>query len=213
MIAGGVLALASTVARPSPVFSDTGYAADAYGAADGYPLPLPGHARTKKQFVGYYSHYDEVRPADPIVKAGAPSMLKTSEQELTLNYPYGGQYRNLNDYLDRNPVTGLLIARGDSILYEHYRYGRKDSDKFLSQSMAKTIVGMLIGIAVSEGAIRSMISRTSMCRNSQITHTGRPRFGICSICLPAFIFLKTAMPATIEISWASIYSIRTAWAR
>ncbi|MGG1948438.1 serine hydrolase [Trinickia sp. NRRL B-1857] len=156
MIAGGVLALVSTVARPSPVFSDTGYSADAYGAADGYPLPLSGHARTKKQFVGYYSHYDDVRPADAIAKAGAPSMLKTSEQELTLNYPYGGQYRNLDDYLDRNPVTGLLIARGDSILYEHYRYGRKDSDKFLSQSMAKTIVGMLIGIAVSEGAIRSI---------------------------------------------------------
>lgn len=156
VIAGSVLALASTVAKPSPVFSDTGYAADAYGAADGYPLPLPGQARTKKQFVGYYSHYDDVRAADPIAKAGTPSVLKTSERELTLTYPYGGQYRNLNDYLDRNPVTGLLVARGDTILYEHYRYGRKDSDKFLSQSMAKTIVGMLIGIAVSEGAIRSI---------------------------------------------------------
>ncbi|MBN3786204.1 serine hydrolase [Burkholderia sp. Ac-20353] len=153
---GGVLILACAVAQPNPVFSDTGYAADAYGAADHYPLPMPGHARTQKQFVGYYTHFDKVRLVDPITRAGAPSILKTSGRELTLNYPYGGQYRNLNDYLDRNPVTGLLIAHGDTILYEHYRYARKDSHRFMSQSMAKTIVGMLIGIAISEGAIRSI---------------------------------------------------------
>jgi CubicO group peptidase (beta-lactamase class C family) len=119
-------------------------------------LPAPGHARTQKQFVGYYSHFDKVYPADPIAKAGPPSILRTSGHELTLNYPYGRQYRSLNDYLDRNPVTGLLIARGDAILYEHYRYARKDSDRFMSQSMAKSIVGLLIGIAISEGASRSV---------------------------------------------------------
>jgi CubicO group peptidase (beta-lactamase class C family) len=153
---GCILALTCAVAQSDAVFSDTGYAADAYGAADHYPVPAPGQARTQRQFVGYYSHFDEVHPADPIARAGAPSTLKTSAHELTLNYPYGGQYRNINDYLDRNPVTGLLIARDDTILYEHYRYARTDADRFMSQSMAKTIVGMLIGIAISEGAIHSI---------------------------------------------------------
>jgi CubicO group peptidase (beta-lactamase class C family) len=153
---GCILALSCAIAQSDAVFSDTGYAADAYGAADHYPLPIPGHARTQKQFVGYYTHFDEIRPADPIAKAGAPSTLKSSEHELTLNYPYGGQFHSIDDYLDRNPVTGLLIARGDTILYEHYRYARKDTDRFMSQSMAKTLVGMLIGIAISEGAIHSI---------------------------------------------------------
>lgn len=156
VVAGFVLALSCAVAQSDAVFSDTGYAADAYGAADHYPLPVPGQTRTQKQFIGYYSHFDEIHPSDLIAKAGAPSTLKTSEHELVLNYPYGGQYRSVTDYLDRNPVTGLLIARGDTILYEHYRYARKDTDRFMSQSMAKTIVGMLIGIAVSEGAIHSI---------------------------------------------------------
>jgi CubicO group peptidase (beta-lactamase class C family) len=156
IVVGSALISFCAAAQSNPVFSNSGYAADAYGAADDYPLPVPGHARTQKQFVGYYSHFDEVRPADPIARAGTPSILKTTEQELTLNYPYGGQIRNLNDYLDRNPVTGLLIARGDTILYEHYRYARKDTDRLMSQSMAKTIVGMLIGIALSEGAIHSI---------------------------------------------------------
>jgi CubicO group peptidase (beta-lactamase class C family) len=44
----------------------------------------------------------------------------------------------------------------ETILYEHYQYGRTDTDRFLSFSMAKTVTGMLIGIAVREGAIRSL---------------------------------------------------------
>jgi CubicO group peptidase (beta-lactamase class C family) len=153
---GCILTLSCAAAQSGAVFSTTGYAADAYGAADGYPVPVPGRPRGQEHFVGYYTHFDEVRPTDLIARAGTPSTLDTSERELALSYPYGGQYRNLNDYLDRNPVTGLLIARGDTILYEHYRYARKDTDRFMSQSMAKTLVGMLIGIAISEGAIHSV---------------------------------------------------------
>ncbi|WP_144109799.1 serine hydrolase domain-containing protein [Paraburkholderia sp. BCC1886] len=156
IVAGSLLALWCAVAHSGPSFSDSGYAADAYGAAEHYPLPEPGHARTQKQFVGYYTHYADVRPVDPIAKAGTPSPLDYAPHELTLKYPYGDRIRSIGDYLDRNPVTGLLVARGNTILYEHYRYARKDSDRFMSQSMAKTIIGMLIGIAVSDGSIHSI---------------------------------------------------------
>ena len=60
------------------------------------------------------------------------------------------------EYLSRNPVTGLLIAKDDQILCEHYQYGRTDRDRFMSQSMAKSITAMLIGIAIGEGAIKSV---------------------------------------------------------
>ena len=60
------------------------------------------------------------------------------------------------DYLNRQPTTGLLIARDDTILYEHYQYARSEHDRFLSQSMAKTITAMLIGIAAADGSIKSI---------------------------------------------------------
>ena len=62
----------------------------------------------------------------------------------------------LTDYLSRNPVTGLLIAKDDQILLEHYQYGRTDRDRLISQSMVKSITGVLIGIAIAEGAIKSV---------------------------------------------------------
>jgi CubicO group peptidase (beta-lactamase class C family) len=56
----------------------------------------------------------------------------------------------------RNPVTGLLIAKDNEILFERYQYARTDHDRFVSQSMVKSITGLLIGIAISEGAIKSV---------------------------------------------------------
>jgi CubicO group peptidase (beta-lactamase class C family) len=53
-------------------------------------------------------------------------------------------------------VTGLLIAKDNTILVERYQYARTDTDRLTSFSMAKTIVALLIGIAVKEGAIRSV---------------------------------------------------------
>jgi CubicO group peptidase (beta-lactamase class C family) len=58
------------------------------------------------------------------------------------------------------PITGLLIAKDDQILFEDYQYGRTDRDRFTSQSMAKTIVGMLTGVAVSEHALASVADTT-----------------------------------------------------
>ena len=63
---------------------------------------------------------------------------------------------SVGEYLSRNPVTGLLIAKDDQILFEHYQYGRTDRDRFASQSMAKSITAMLVGIALGQGAIKSV---------------------------------------------------------
>ena len=152
----GVLVATRALAAADPVFSDTGPDAAAYGAAGGYPIPHFGGTNEQRFMVGSYSHYDKVWPAHVVARPPAASPLRRTPEELTLTYHYQGADYTLADYLHRNPATGLLIARGDTILFEHYQYARTDSDRFLSQSMAKTVVSMLLGIAVSEGSIRSI---------------------------------------------------------
>ena len=87
---------------------------------------------------------------------GAATPLPRAREELALTYRHDGTTLSLSEYLERNATTSLLIARGGTILYEHYQYDRTDTDRFLSFSMAKTVTAMLIGIAVREGAIRSI---------------------------------------------------------
>ncbi len=142
-------------ADATPVVSPTGPDAAAYGADRGYPV---GDRRVPTQpvMVGTYSHYDQIWPFHRVAKAAEPSPLRRAPQEIQLSYMFRGTSHSLDDYLARHPVTGLLIARDDTILFEHYQYGRTDADRLLSQSMAKTVVSMLIGIAIQEGRIHSV---------------------------------------------------------
>ena len=157
VVAGLLLASAHGAwAQAGPIFSDTGPDAAAYGAEEGYPLS-PQRARPPQKFlVGTFSHYDQIYPSRRVAKPAAPSPLRRAGEELVLTYRFRDNAYGLGDYLDRVPVTGLLLARGDEILFEHYRYARTDTERFISQSMAKTVTAMLLGIAVEEGAIRSI---------------------------------------------------------
>ena len=143
-------------AQAVAVFSDTGPDAAAYGASEGYPIGTRETLGTQRTRVGAYSHYDQVRPSRAIPAAPTPSKLARAAQELRLSYEFQGKTTTLDDYLTRNPATGLLVMSEHTILYEHYRYARTDKDRFTSQSMAKTIVAMMVGIAMSEGAIGSL---------------------------------------------------------
>ena len=106
--------------------------------------------------MGALSRYDTLFPARTIAAPKQPTRLERAAVEPVVRYSFAGLDLTLDDYLDRHPVTGLLIARGNTILAERYQYGRTDRDRLTSFSMAKSVVGLLIGIALKEGAIRSI---------------------------------------------------------
>jgi len=149
-------------AQALPVFSDTGPDAASFGADAGYPVGTRVTVNQQRYMVGGFSHYDQLLPARAVPRATEPSPFERAPEELVLHYTHRGAPHTLDDYLDRHPATGLLIVRDRTILYEHYRYGRTDRDRFTSQSMAKTVLGMLIGIAIDEGRIRSIDDSASI---------------------------------------------------
>jgi CubicO group peptidase (beta-lactamase class C family) len=91
-----------------------------------------------------------------VMRAEETRSFQRASTEPRIAYEFQSNRYTLEEYLNCNPTTGLLIAKDDTILFEHYQYARTDRHRFLSQSMAKTITAMLIGIAVSEGAIKSI---------------------------------------------------------
>ena len=140
----------------NPSFSDSGPDADQYGKQDGYPIGNRFTFTKQRYLVGAFSHFDQFFPVRIARRAVDPFAYKRSNEVAGLTYEFEGAMRTIQDYLNRNPVTGLLIAKHDRILFECYQYGRTDRDRFISQSMGKTVTAMLIGIAVAEGAIRSV---------------------------------------------------------
>jgi CubicO group peptidase (beta-lactamase class C family) len=110
--------------------------------------------------VDSFSRLDEIFAASTARAAGNASPWQRLAEEPPLRYSppahLGGGSFDIDGYLDRNQVTGLLIARGNTILVERYQYDRTDRMRFTSFSMAKTVVALLIGLAVEDGAIRSL---------------------------------------------------------
>jgi CubicO group peptidase (beta-lactamase class C family) len=138
-----------------PRFAPGGPDAESYRASEGYPK---GDRRTfyqVPQLVGSHSHLDEIFEGRAIHKAPTPSRLARAP-EPAIRWTFEGRDLSLDDYLDRNPTTGLLIARGETILVERYQYGRTDQHRFTSWSMAKTVTAMLVGIAIAEGRIHAV---------------------------------------------------------
>ena len=82
--------------------------------------------------MGALSHYDALFPARTIAAPKQPAKLARSTTELVMRYAFAGLDLTLDDYLNRHPVTGLLIARDDTILLERYQYGRTDTDRLTS---------------------------------------------------------------------------------
>ncbi len=156
-IAESIPGAATADSAADPVFSSSGPDALLYGSAQGFPVPDPALARKQGNpyepgyRVGAFSHFDGLYPTRTIQRGAVPWPFRRAPAEMSDAFR-----RRITDYLARVPVTGLLIARDDRILFEQYQYGRTDRDRMLSQSMVKSIMGMLIGIAIAEGAIRSV---------------------------------------------------------
>ena len=141
--------------EPGPRFNVSGPHAADFGAADGYPKGTRTTFYDVGTSVGSHSYLDEIFPGRLVHRAEAASRLARAP-EPRITWRLEGEERSLDAYLARQPATGLLIARGDTILVERYQYARTDRDRFTSWSMAKTVTSMLIGIAIAEGFIRSV---------------------------------------------------------
>ena len=147
-------------AKPSqaakPRFAEGGPDAEDYGASQGYPIGDRATFNRIPFLIGSHSHLDQIFEGRLVRRSTTPSPLARAASEPAVRYEYQGQTFTLDDYLARNPATGLLVAHGDTILIERYQYARHDRHRFTSWSMAKTVTAMLIGIAIAEDHIRSV---------------------------------------------------------
>jgi len=115
--------------------------------------------------VGSFSHQGEIWG----IFGGRPNTLQPASQALTLgksdtapDFRWGIDNQKgltVDDYLQRQPVMALLVIKDGVVQVERYQYGRTAEHRFLSNSMAKTITAMAVGLAVREGHIKSLDER------------------------------------------------------
>jgi len=134
-------ALAEEAAR-----SDIGSARDIY---DGSLFP--------DKAVRTYSNTERIFPTRAILAGGKPRTLPASEHPIkALSFSSGGKTYDLPDYVALNRMVGLLILKDGRVVFESYEFGLTPKTRWMSMSLAKSLVSTLVGAAVLDGFISSI---------------------------------------------------------
>ncbi|MEI8302967.1 MAG: serine hydrolase [Burkholderiales bacterium] len=135
-------------ARPGPAKAPAGPELNRYADAQGrYPRATRASWSSPAASVDGFSRLDEIFPANTSARAAAARPWRRPLAGTPVGAP-------IDDYLARNPVTGLLIAREDVILAERYQYGRGEAHRFTAFSMAGGLLALMAGIALQERRLR-----------------------------------------------------------
>ena len=128
------------------------------GKNEGYPIPPRATMPIEEKYkVGLYSNRDKLGPFCEIAPSGAPFALKKKPENQRFRYEIDGLNLSIDDYVNsRQRVTGLMVVKDEQVLYEYYGYGLNSQNRLLSSSMAKTIVALAIGQALSDGHIKTL---------------------------------------------------------
>ncbi|TVQ95276.1 MAG: class C beta-lactamase-related serine hydrolase [Deltaproteobacteria bacterium] len=101
----------------------------------------------------HFRNMDRIFPTRLVPRGEDVWTLPVAPRTLTTTYTFRGEERDLGAFLDRTETTGLLVLHRGRIVHEVYRLGADETSLFTSWSVAKSVLGVLIGIALDEGAI------------------------------------------------------------
>ncbi|WP_137919397.1 serine hydrolase [Hydrogenophaga sp. 2FB] len=128
------------------------------GQGQGYPVgSIQTWARNPYR-VGSWSALDQV-PGVRVNRVAPSSQVRPlppMAQPPALRYRYRNLGYSIDEYLDRQRATGLLILKDGQVVAERYRYARPPTARFVSFSMAKSVVSLLVGVAHAQGLIASL---------------------------------------------------------
>lgn len=142
------------------LFGDAGFAVAApdeaiLGKADGYrAAPTLSQSRQERYRVGSFSALDTLGPSCTLAPAPTPTALPTATP-INFGYNFRGASLNLDDYMQRQRATAVLILHDGQVIAERYNYDRTPDMRMLSNSMVKTITALGLVKALEDGAIHS----------------------------------------------------------
>ena len=95
-----------------------------------------------------------------LIRAGSePLTLPVAERQLddqAVMVPLDGGSTALQTYLDEDRFAGFLVLKDGAIAYERYAFGNDEKSRWISFSVAKSVVSLLIGAAIKDGYIESV---------------------------------------------------------
>jgi CubicO group peptidase (beta-lactamase class C family) len=107
--------------------------------------------------VNTFRNIDRLFPTRIVPRSWRPLPLLPAATPLgPIEFVDRGQRHNLDDYLELNRVTALLVLQDGRIKLERYQFGNSMRTRWMSMSIAKSITSTLFGAALRQGLITSL---------------------------------------------------------
>ena len=106
-----------------------------------------------------FQHIDSMFATRPVAAGGTASALPTALRDIGDSFKFGEETLTLEQFLEATSTNALLVIQDGSIVHEAYRNGSNDQTRFMSFSMAKSLLATMVGIAIDEGKIGSLDDR------------------------------------------------------
>jgi CubicO group peptidase (beta-lactamase class C family) len=127
------------------------------GKSAGYPIGTRANWFFEERVrVGSFSHLDEILAHHTLQRSATPLTLSKAANPPGISYRFADKDNSLDDFLNHQRVTGFLLIKDGQILAERYQYERTAQNRFVSHSMAKSIVSLAVGMALAERKIASL---------------------------------------------------------
>jgi len=140
----------TALAQPAP-WIDPAEDAQHFGVPDKVLFWAPD------QQVAGYRNMDRIVPVRRVHAGDNPLPLPEHPLDLdALPVVYEGGEMTVADYLEAGSVAGLLVIKDGAIVYERYRLGNDRDSRWISYSVTKSVVSMLVGAAIRDGYIESV---------------------------------------------------------
>ncbi len=112
---------------------------------------------TPEQQVAGYRNSSKLFPTRVIAIGESVYPLPYERVELgDVELEYDHSSMTVDEYFKEQSVAGLLVIKDGKILYERYGLGNDENSRWVSYSVAKSVVSMLIGAAIKDGYIKSV---------------------------------------------------------
>jgi len=112
---------------------------------------------TPEQQVSGYRNIEKTFPTRRIRAGGTVLELPEAPVDLgRVQVQTESQSMTVDEYFTRQNVAGLLVLKDGKIAYERYGLGNTRDSRWISFSVTKSVVSMLVGAAIRDGYIDSV---------------------------------------------------------
>ncbi|MBH3068939.1 serine hydrolase [Serratia marcescens] len=158
LLAGVVISLCSGLLAPAALAACAGTELSVCPAPFDAQLPDTHKMLTWSQsdrVIGFRNDYRNYA-GDVFHHGNAVPLLAAAKPLTDASYRVNGKTYSLQDYLQRQNVSGMLVLKDGKIAWKYLGQGNTDSTLWTSRSVGKSVVATLVGVAIKQGKIRSL---------------------------------------------------------